>query len=72
LSLTRGLPSAIYADPSANGLLLAIFTATAMKQGGSYQINVNAKGLEGITFADAPNVVSPWGQLQGGVQPTAP
>jgi hypothetical protein len=72
LTLTRGLPSAIYADSSPSGLLTAIFTATAMKQGGTYQINVNAKGLKGITFADAPNIVTPWGQLQGGVQPTVP
>jgi len=68
LTLTRGLPSAVYQD--SQGLLLKIFTAQAWKQNGVYQANPNALGLKAINFTNAAQSISAFGTLQGGVQPT--
>jgi hypothetical protein len=72
LTLTRGLPSAVYADTSTNGLLVAILTAKAMKQEGQYQKNPKANGLKALSATGLNTYINAYGTLQGGVQPSAP
>jgi hypothetical protein len=59
LSLTRGLPSSIYADASASGLLQAIYTGNARRQylpgqPGIYQIGLPSGTGQGLQVFSSP------------------
>lgn len=55
LSLSRGLPSEIYADESGDGLLMGIHMGTVQRINGIYTKNPNLKGIQ--AFGQSPAAV---------------
>jgi hypothetical protein len=54
LTLSRGLPSAIYADSGADGLLQAIHIGNAMRQGGVYKKGLPAGSSVALQIVNTP------------------
>jgi hypothetical protein len=66
LGLSRGLPSDVYAQSAADGLLQAIHTGKAMRQDGDYAIGMPAvagKSSGLVAFGSPDAVQSLFGQI---------
>lgn len=67
LTLTRGLPTAVYGDTSSGGLLRNIYTGNARRQNGVYQVGLPEGTGQGLqVFATPQNAADVTSQMTGG------
>lgn len=58
LTLSRGLPAAIYADGTSDGLLRAIHTGNAMRQSGRYVVGLPEGSEQALQVIETPQQVA--------------
>ena len=64
LTLTRGLPTAVYADPSSAGLLQAIYTGNAQRMNGLYASGLpSGTGSGLVAFGQPDSITTVMGEL---------